>query len=560
MPWLAALVPLVVFWHTTSFGFLMDDVVLFQNSASLGDLGSIATGFTTDVGALRKGSQEPLGSFYRPVFLALSTLFYQAVGGGTFAWHLAAVLAAALVAALAALLFLRLGFAPWPSLLAAATFALHPSHVSSVAWVAGLQEQLAALLSLAALHVLLWPRAEEREALALSLATVAFVLALLCKEVALALLPLAAAWALIRRRDDPPQARRFARAAIAFGVVTVVYLGVRIAVLGGLAKPWPDAPPLVRALAAAPLALLTYLRMLLWPFGFSFFRPERPAWGPLEPPVLIAGVLVLALAALAVVAGRRQRELSLPIAWFAVWLLPVLNLWALRPEWMVTDRYLYLPSLALPWALLVLLPRRVASGALAALAVVFGGLSLRYATVFADEPAFYAAAAKADPGSSFVLGERARLLVAEGKPGAAEAALRRAVAIAPREPSLLRALGDLELRRGDLAAAESHYRGVLLTEPYASKPFKQLALALARTGRREAAAALVEESARRWPADGEVQLLRALFLATDGRRAEAEAAFAEARRLRPQDPALAGGLDVALGRLAPMLLPASPQG
>ncbi|HXT52036.1 MAG TPA: hypothetical protein VN811_13410, partial [Thermoanaerobaculia bacterium] len=187
VPWVAALATLAVFWHTTAFGFVLDDTVLFQKSASLSDLGSIARGFVTDVGALRKGSAEVLGTFYRPVFLALSTLYYQVAGGATFGWHLAAVVMAAAVAALAAGLFLRLGFRPLPSLLGALLFSFHPTHVSSVAWAAGLQEQLVALFVLLAIRALLARPAEERPWMAVGLATLAFVAALLSKEVAIAL-------------------------------------------------------------------------------------------------------------------------------------------------------------------------------------------------------------------------------------------------------------------------------------------------------------------------------------------------------------------------------------
>jgi Flp pilus assembly protein TadD len=549
---------LVVFWHTTGFGFLLDDVVLFQKSASLSDLGSIARGFVTDVGALRKGSAVVLGSFYRPVFLALSTLYYQVVGGATFGWHLAAVVMAATVAALAARVFLRLGFRPLPSLLGAAVFSFHPAHVSSVAWAAGLQEQLVALFVLLAVSALLGRRAEERPRAAVGLATVAFVAALLSKEVAIALLPMAAAWAWLWRREDPPVARRFARAAAVFTGVAVVYLVVRVVVLGGLAKPWPRAPGLAEAIPSVPLAFVTYLKMLVWPVGFSFFRPERAVWGLLDAPVLVSIGIVALLGVGLVVTARRMPGLLLPAAWFVVWLLPVLNFWALRPEWMVTDRYLFLPSLALPWALLVVLPRRAAAPVLAAVAVVFAVLAVRYAAIFADERTFYAAMARAEPTSSFLAAEQARLLLNDGHRTAAEAALRRAVELAPREPDNLRAIGDLELGRGDFAAAEGHYRRALAEEPAASKPFKQLALALARAGERERAAALVEESAGRWPADFEVQLMHAVFLATGGQRSRAEAAFAAASRLRPGDPALAGGLDATLARLAPMLLPGDP--
>ena len=559
-PLIAALVPLLLFWHTTGFGFLLDDYVLFQKSASLQDLASIPQGFATDVGALRKGSDTALGSYYRPVFLALSTLYYRMAGGQPFAWHLAAVALAGVIGALAFALFRRLGVAPLVALLASLVFSLHPSHVSSVAWASGLQELLAALFVLVAVLALLRRPGAEGDRRAIAAATVAYVLALLSKEVAIGLLPLAGVWAFARRGTEPGESRRLGKAAIVFAGVTLLYLGVRVAVLGSLAKPWPHAPGFAASIPSVPVAFVAYLRLLVWPVGFSIFRPERPVWGPFDTPVLLALLLVVALVVVTILAIRRKRELLLPAAWLVVWLLPVLNLWALDPQWMVSDRYLFLPSLALPWLAVLLVPRRYSVAALSVLAVVFGLLSLRYAVIFADERTFVAAMEKTEPTSPLVFSEKARLLLRDGRTTAAEEALKRAVALDPRAAGPLQSLGDLELQRGDLAAAEAHYRRALVDEPDASKPFKLLAIAHAQAGRPEQAFALIEESARRWPEDFEVQLLHALFLGMRGERAAAENAFETARRLRPNDPGVAGGLDGALSRLTPMLRPAPPQG
>jgi len=555
LPLVAALVPLLLFWQTTGFGFLLDDYVLFQKSPSLQSLASIPQGFLTDVGALRKGSEAVLGSYYRPVFLALSTLYYQVAGGEPFAWHLAAVALAGAIGALAYLFFRRLAVPPLLAVLASLVFSLHPAHVSSVAWASGLQELLATFFVLVALLVLLGRPGAEHDRRVIALATAAFVLALLSKEVAAGLLPLAAVWAFARRDSEPQESRRFGKAAAVFAVVTLVYLGARIAVLGGLANPWPHAPGFTASLPSVPVAFAAYLRLLVWPVGFSIFRPERPVWGPLDAPVLVALLVVVVLAVLAALVIQKRRDLLLPVAWLVVWLLPVLNLWALDPQWMVSDRYLFLPSLALPWLVVALVPRRFSLAALALLAVAFGALSLRYAAIFADERTFVAAMEKAEPTSPLIFAEKARLLLREGHTTAAEAALRRAVELDPRAATNLRSLGDLELQRGDFAAAEEHYRRALEDEPEGSKSFKLLALALARAGQTQKAFALLEESARRWPEDFEVQLMYSLSLGMRGERARAEAAFAEARRLRPNDPALAGGLDGALGRLGGRLQP-----
>jgi tetratricopeptide (TPR) repeat protein len=329
-------------------------------------------------------------------------------------------------------------------------------------------------------------------------------------------------------------------------------------VLGGLAVPSESAPSLQASVIAAPVAFVTYLRLLLWPVGFNFLRPERPVYEPLSAPVLLSLAVLVVLGGLAFWAIRRKRELALPLAWMAVFLLPVLNLWALHPQWMVTDRYLFLPSLALPWALAYLQPQRARIAVLSVLAIVFGLLTLRYSAIFRDERTFIAAMEKAEPTSPLVFAEKGRLLVQDGSLTAAKAALTRAVELDPIAPGALEALGDLELRRGELDAAEAHYRRALIVRPYASRGFKLVALALARAGQRERASALIEESAQRWPEDFEVQLLHALFLGAAGEREKAEAAFEAARRIRPSDPGVAGGFEATLTRLLPTIQGSGP--
>jgi len=551
----AALVPFFLYWPTTGYGFLLDDFVLFQNSPSLSDLGSIPRGFVTDVGALRKGGDTVISSYYRPVFLALSTIYYKLFGGAPAAWHAASMVIAALIGALACGFFLRLGFSPPVALLGSLVFSLHPAHVSSVAWASGLQELLAALFVSCALQMILTSR-EDGGPRPLVWAALFYALGLLSKEVAIGLLPFVGLWALIERKNDPSGSRRLWKATAVLAGVTVIYLAVRVAALGGLAVPPENAPGLRAALPAVPVALLTYLRLLVWPVGFSIFRPERPVYGPLSAPVLLAVTALILLAGLSLWAIRKKREIALPLVWLAIWLLPVLNLWALDPQWMVTDRYLFLPSLALPWALALLLPQRARTVTLAALAAIFALLTLRYSAIFHDERTFLAAMEKAEPTSPLVFAEKGRLLVQDGNLPAARTALTRAVELDPIAPGALLSLGDLELRNGELDAAEAHYRKALIVRPYASRGFKLLVLARARAGRHDKAAALIEESARRWPDDFEVQLLHALFLGAAGQRDKAQAAFDAAARLRPGDPAVAGGLDAALARLLPAIQPA----
>ena len=553
MPWIAALLTAALYLPTLSYGFLLDDFVLFQTSASLQEAGSIARGFTHDLGAVRHGGDTVDSSYYRPVFLALSTLYYQAVGGNPQPWHAAAVALAALIAALACRFLARQGVDDRLALPAALVFALHPAHVSSVAWAAGLQELTAACFILAALLF-----AEGSRTRDLALAGVAFAAAVLCKEVALALV-LWSAWVAWEKREGPGAARRWKTAGM-YTAIAALYLAARVAVLGGLAVPPQNAPSLGRAIAAIPVALTTYAKLLIAPIGFSFFRPERPPADITSLPVLVATALLAAGALLAVWVGRRRPELVAPMVWMLVWLLPVLNFWALDPQFMVTDRYLFLPALGLAWLLARLVqaqdwPPRLGPALLFGLALAFALLSLRYEAIFRDERRFLAAMERAEPTNTLIHAHKGNMLRRNGNRSGARAAFERVLELDATMPHALIALGEMELEAGDFASAEDHFRKSLVVRPHASRGFKSLTLALARSGQRDAAFVLADETATRWPEDFQAKLIQAVFLAARDRRPEAEAAFAAARALKPNDASIAGGFDATLAALTPSFLP-----
>lgn len=548
------LLPVIVTWlvylPSLRYGFLLDDHVLFETSASLTEPGSIARGFVTDVGALRKGAPTVISSYYRPVFLALSTIYHRVAGPDAHAWHFAAVALASAVAGIAGLVLARFGLSPGHAALAAAVFALHPSHVSSVAWVAGLQDLLATCFVLLAV-LAATKRGGDRGAAVL--AALAFAAGLLSKEVALGLLPFVAVWS--SWEGDGPRRARLRAVTLTMAVVAAIYLAVRVAVLGGLAQPPEAAPTFARGLASIPLAVFTYLKLALLPVGWSIFRPERPVAAALAWPNVLAWVALLAAAALGVAWLRRRRDCIPACMWFVCFLAPSLNLWALLPEWMVTDRYLFLPSLALPWLIALLLPRGAATWTLVGASVVYAGLSLRYQPIFHDETTFIEAMEQAEPTSALVWTEKARLLRARNRFQEAEQALERSLELRPGDAFTLVNLGDVEVILGRLDEAELHYRASLASEPGGSRGFKRLVIARSQAGQADAAMAISAEAVTRWPDDFETQLLAALMLRESGDLAGAEHAFAEARRIRPLDPSVQGGLEAAYARLAPTVRP-----
>ncbi len=551
---LAGLLPIFFFWKTTGYGFLLDDRILFETSSSLNEPSAILRAFTTDVGALRHGAEAPLSSYYRPVFLALSNVYFSVVGPSTFGWHFAAVLLAGLAGLCAFGWLRRVGLHAPHALAASAVFSLHPSHVSSVAWVSGIQELLAAIFSLAALSTAVsyargpasrTPQASRR---LLFLSGLAFLCALLSKEVAVAgVLVLGALLIAPPSNGDSDsrklERRRLKQVALLFAALLALYLAARWIVFGGLAQRFPTAPGPILSLASVPLVLVSYVSLLAFPTSFSIFRPERPVASFLMPEVYGSALTLAVFLIVATVAIRRRRDLWLPIAWFGIWLLPVLNVWALDPQWIVTDRYLFLPSLALPWLLALVLPRRAAGIVLWSLALLTGILTLRYSAIFESEKTFLVAMEKAEPTSPIVFAEKGRLLVKEGNLPAAREAYRRAIELDPYAPSALNNLGDLALQDNDFEAARTYYTRAVSKHGGGSRRFKTLVLALARARWPSEALRIARETAERWPDDFQIHVLIAALCQASGSTQDARIAFEKATRLRPSDPILLGGVE-----------------
>ncbi len=287
-----------------------------------------------------------------------------------------AVAAAALLLALEALTR-RL----WAAAVAAALFALHPLHVESVSWVSERKDVLCGLFFFLALwaHARYAVRPTWRGYLAVAGATAA---ALLSKPMAVTL-PLALlvldGWPL-RRLSWRALAEKAPLLAMSAGVCAATWL----------AQTGADS---VRALEEVPLparaghvvyAYAAYLVKAFWPAPGSLvpFYPLPGRGGPQigAAEVAMAGALLLAITALAVLFRHRRPYLLAGWLWYLGTLVPVIGLVQVGTQ-LLADRYTYVPLVgvfvAVVWLVEDLLPARPATrrGALAAAGAVLLGLS-----------------------------------------------------------------------------------------------------------------------------------------------------------------------------------------
>ncbi|MFL6195873.1 MAG: hypothetical protein ACJ75H_16965 [Thermoanaerobaculia bacterium] len=257
------------------------------------------------------------------------------------------------------LVLLGMTGAAWRSALVAALFAVHPTHVESVAWIAERKDVLSGLFWILALGA--WAFYARRPSPGrYLLVALLMILGLMSKPMGVTLpfvLLLLDVWPLERlslgwRRLVIEKLPLLALSA-ASSVVTLLYQRTSLAPLEAL--PWTPR------LENAAVSCAAYLGKILLPRNLAVFYPmpaEIPLWKAAAALLLIAGLTILVLRAV-----RRAPWLLVGWLWFLITLVPVLGLVQVGRQAMA-DRYLYIPSiglfLAIAWGIAGLIDRRIA--------------------------------------------------------------------------------------------------------------------------------------------------------------------------------------------------------
>jgi hypothetical protein len=222
----------------------------------------------------------------------------------------------------------------WRSAFVAALFAVHPTHVESVAWIAERKDVLSGFFWM--LTLLAWERYVRQPSwkryavVALSLAA-----GLLSKPMVVTLpfvLLLLDVWPLDRKIRVKEKLPLFALVAASCVVTVIAQTGAI-----GMASRFP----LRLRLANAVLSYVAYLGKTLFPSRLAVFYPmptEFPAWK-----VAGAALLLVALTVLALLAAR---YVMVGWLWYLGTLVPVIGIVQVGGQAMA-DRYLYLPSIGL---------------------------------------------------------------------------------------------------------------------------------------------------------------------------------------------------------------------
>ncbi len=324
-------------------GFVADDNLQILRNPYITVDRDVAKLFTTDVW----GFSTPVpGNYYRPLQMLLYMGEYEAFGARPWAWHLfnlfvnLAAIAAAyfLVAALA-----DASLAFWACLF----FALQPMHVEAVVWVAALADLLCGFFMFLAL--LAYHRAREgfRPAVFYGFSALAFFAATLSKETSLMFPLILVAYEFFYRREPLTRLWRMFRVLVPYAAAIIIYLAMRLSVLGAFA-PGKDPATLLslgKLACAAPVLAARYLGKLLLPLHFNYWYAAPPYTRPGMAVIASIGLIVVIMAAMLAL-RKKQPLLTFSLAWFFIILAPVLDINNVGQNYFA-ERYLYIPSLGI---------------------------------------------------------------------------------------------------------------------------------------------------------------------------------------------------------------------
>lgn len=564
-------------------GFVWDDRALVLSDARIRSVRLWPRLFTGAFFTPMNTGRE--ASYYRPIVSLSYALDYALAGGGeerAWVYHLDNMAA---YAACCLLLFLALerlapGGAAVP-LVCALAFAAHVTHVENVAWIAGRTDVQAGALMLASWLVYsgggggAW---RPWAAAGLSL------LAMLAKEVALAIVPVLVVWESVARgswREGLRAWRRWAPACLAAGL----YMAMRFAALRGLTtgleerhfNPWTAAG--AATIARTTMAYAGKIVLPVWPSAEFEITPFAAGLG-LEQALSVLGGLALLVWALWALAARSRTGLAL--AWFGASLLPALNIVPIAET--AAERFAFVPGMAAAMLLALALRRTeggrggaVRLGAAGAIVLCLGVSTVQYVPAWRDEFALCRRNVRMSPENPRShLGLAVASDIGRGWPGEARAEYDWAIEIRPAMAAAQNNLGKLLARQHRPFDALRHLLtakaltprdvvvrhnvaealiGLALEEPgapefwklarreiddtlrlnpgYADAWYLSGVWHLYQTGQEDRAVADLRECLRLDPAFGQAQYLAGVALERQGRKAEAAEAYRRALVLTP---------------------------
>lgn len=477
----------VAFSNTLFNGFAYDDLTQILQNQMIRDWSNLPAALTKEVWFWRVQQDKdpvkqegPTTPYYRPVFMVYLMIGWHLFGEWAAGWHLANILMHLFAVYFVFLILEKITGDLRLTGIATLLFAIHPLRSESVAWISGSTDLFLALFLLPSFYYYLrYRETSERKHLAISL--VYFLFAAFSKEPAVALPIFVAAYEIFLIHRDKPLFQRLLP-AVEFGALylsaAVIYFLMRYHALGFfLSDKNYKSYPTHQVLMTIPLTITKYIGLLFFPVNLSIFHHTEMVKSPLSHrfylPLLFVAAVSYGLWRL-----RHSKIALFATLWFAVNLLPILNLSALGEDFLVQERYVYIPSVG--FSLLVALGlvnipidkwlavgrRRTAQAVVVALiALLLTGKTLAQNTAWKDDETLWNHGAETAPDqmmSNFILGH---YYIKLQQPQKVIPPLERYVEINPANPIVMSNLAAARLQMYEVTGDRAHIdRAIVLCE------------------------------------------------------------------------------------------------
>jgi len=422
------------------------------------------------------------GEVFRPIRITSFACDYALWGQDARGYHLTSMLLH-LVTVLLACLLLR----KWPVtrpfwLPAALLFAVRPTDVETVVWIKNRSDLFAAGFLLAAILVLPLPLGRVQRWRRTAVAAALFAVAIMSKEVAIAL-PALLAFTL----TSPKHWRRGWLTTLPFWLVAGAYMLVRAQLL--ITPPSEGAvtagPSLLSRVGDAVTTVLCYARVAALPVNLTLdYLPPKH--------MLLAGGATLfaaavALASVLTIGALRWRAGAVGVLWFAIALAPISNLIPLRDRPFAEQR-LYVATLGLCILIAAALrvrgrPRPVAAALICLAVLASSALAVPRTIHWASNVQLWTEAVKVTPTKDRPLTNLGNAYRLADRLDRAATEYRRALRAHPDSREATFRLGQIAEDQGDVERALRQYRASIKLAPRHMEAWYAAGALLRRTGR-----------------------------------------------------------------------------
>ena len=391
-----ALLTLIAYWPVRHFGFVNYDdyqyVCKNPHIASGLTRSNIAWAFTTfDT------------NNYFPITWLSFLLDANLFGARPQGLHVENALLHALNSILLCQLLLEATAEFWPAVIVAAVFAVHPTHVESVAWITERKDVLYMLFFLLAmLSYVRYAASRHWRGCIAYLAAIFFLACGLLSKSMLVTFPfvllLVDVWPLYRLGAVQPG--RFPRVTLLRALIEKIpFLAISLAATAVGYRAQAEitsslhSVPLGLRVQNAALSYAEYLAESVWPVDLSVLHPYR--WKISSASVIGDCLLLIAISVFVFVRKRDRRIRTIGWLWFLGTMVPAIGIVQVGPQSM-GDRFLYLPSIGLSILIVSLLRpfatrlgRNLTTAATIAILVVLTVLTRRQVGYLADTDSLF---------------------------------------------------------------------------------------------------------------------------------------------------------------------------